>query len=179
MNKYQIKYICGIALIVFILSPGFALAVDSITLIEKSKDYDKQHIEFTGEVIGDVMIRGDFAWINVNDDPYSLGKKGNKGFNSGQSIWVSTGMAKKINRTGGYFWQGDRVKVKGTFNRVCRVHGGDMDIHARELKIISKGKPIKRSIIISKVVISVILFILVVLAYVINNYIKQKRLAEI
>lgn len=179
MNKYKIKYILGIVIIVFILSPGFAFAVDSTTLIEQSKKYDKRPIEFTGEVIGDVMIRGNFAWINVNDDPYSLGRKGNKGYNSGQSIWVASEMAKKIKHSGGYFWYGDRIRVRGVFNRVCRTHGGDMDIHASSLKIISRGKPIKRSISISKVITSVILFSLVVLVYLINNFIKQKRLAEI
>lgn len=162
-----------------IASPSLASAVDSSTLIEQSKKYNNKRVEFSGEVIGDVMIRGDFAWINVNDDPYSKGQKGNWGYNSGQSIWVASEMAKKIKRTGGYFWQGDRIKVKGIFNRICRIHGGDMDIHASSLEIISRGKPIKRSISISKVITSVILFSLVVLVYLINNFIKQKRLAEI
>ena len=45
-----------------------AEVVTSEELANEPEEYDGEMVTFKGEVIGEVMIRGDFAWINVGDD---------------------------------------------------------------------------------------------------------------
>lgn len=122
--------------------------VSSTKLVENPKKYDGQEVIFCGEVVGEIMKRGEFAWIHVNDDPYSSlsipagGKPA--GFNSGQSIWIPYEQAKKISFTGSYKAQGDLVEVRGVFNAVCPEHGGEMDIHATSLKVLKRGHPVRK-----------------------------------
>ena len=58
--------------------------VDSSILIEHAKSYDYQTVTFEGEVIGDIMVRDDYAWINVSDGSNAIG------------IWVPAAAAKTI-----------------------------------------------------------------------------------
>ncbi|MDD5775078.1 MAG: DNA-binding protein, partial [Candidatus Omnitrophica bacterium] len=44
-----------------------AQTVSSEELIARPKDFDGTAVVFRGEVIGDIMIRGGYAWINVHD----------------------------------------------------------------------------------------------------------------
>lgn len=118
----------------------------STELIENSKKYDKKHVFYWGEAIGDVMIRGDHAWINVNDGANAMG------------IWVKKEEAKKIKHLGSYKYYGDTVRIMGTFNRACRQHGGDMDIHASKLEVVKVGyqikHPISRVMLLSAAILS-------------------------
>lgn len=118
-------------------------AVSSIELVERPKEYDGKTIDFQGEAIGEVMVRGDHAWIHLNDDAYyaenveegaALG-----GFNSGMAVWLPTELAERIGLYGDYKHEGDIVEVTGTFNPACAIHGGDMDIHATSLKVVVPG----------------------------------------
>jgi len=113
-------------------------------LVETPKEFDGTRITFQGEAIGDVMMRGDNAWIHLNDDAYMyknveegapLG-----GFNSGMPVWLPASAAAKIEIVGDYEHQGDIVEVTGVFNAACAQHGGDMDIHADELRMVAAGR---------------------------------------
>jgi len=106
---------------------GFAQAVSSTELINNAKGYDGQLVVYQGEAIGDVMRRGNFAWINVNDGRNAIG------------IWVEFAQTKDIIYTGNYKARGDVVETSGIFHRACPEHGGDLDIHAQELRIVEPG----------------------------------------
>ena len=108
-----------------------AQSVSSSELINNAKQYDGQTVVFAGEVIGDIMVRGDFAWMNVYDGPNAIG------------IWINRVMTSDILLTGSYKAKGDVVEVTGTFNRACPLHGGDLDIHALSLRKISQGKEMR------------------------------------
>jgi hypothetical protein len=82
---------------------------------------------YEGEVIGEVMVRQDFAWINVNDGKSAIG------------IWIEKNLTKDILYTGSYKSKGDWIEVQGRFHRACPEHGGDLDIHALSLRIINPG----------------------------------------
>ena len=112
-------------------------------LVEKNKVYNGKTVTFTGEAIGEVMVRGDYAWIHLNDDPYmdrnveegaTLG-----GYNSGMAIWVPSELTRQIDTYGDYTHEGSIVQVSGTFNAACKEHGGDMDIHATTVSVIRAG----------------------------------------
>jgi len=113
---------------------SYADRASSTTLIENAKDFDNKIVVFQGEVIGDVMIRGDFAWVNLNDGQNALG------------IWMPRDFTKDIIYKGSYKAQGDLLEVEGVFHRACPEHGGDMDIHAQVLKKIQSGQAMDRQL---------------------------------
>jgi hypothetical protein len=53
--------------------------------------------------------------------------------------------------SGDYRHKGDMVEVMGVFNRACREHGGDLDIHAESIRVIALGYETERPISMSKV----------------------------
>ena len=71
---------------------GEGVAVTSAELLDDWRELDGRKVVFRGEAVGDVMRRGDFAWITVNDDPYSrkaLLEGGElRGGNSGIGVWL-------------------------------------------------------------------------------------------
>lgn len=137
---------------VMISAPSMAAGLTSSTeLIENHKSYNGQTITFEGEAIGDIMIRGDWAWIHLNDDPYGKNRSHElAGYNSGMAVWLTADEAKKISALGNYNNWGDLIGVVGTFNAACSEHGGDMDIHASSLMIINRGESIERPLEIGK-----------------------------
>jgi len=97
-------------------------------LVEHAKQYDNTVVHFKGEAIGDVLYRGSKAWINVSD-----------GNNSAIGVYMPAQTANKISVMGHYGTQGDTILITGVFHRDCADHGGDMDIHADQVQILSKG----------------------------------------
>jgi hypothetical protein len=129
-------------------------SVSSTELINNAKKYDGQAVVYSGEVIGDVMMRGDSAWINVNDGQNAVG------------IWLGKEQAQAIKFTGSYRYNGDQIEVSGVFNRNCSQHGGDMDIHAQEVRITKTGNVLgeetdvrKRNVVY--ILLGVIIFVVI------------------
>ncbi|MFH1149851.1 MAG: hypothetical protein V1748_05205 [Actinomycetota bacterium] len=119
-------------------------------LIDDMKQYDGKTVTIQGEAIGDVMVRGTDAWITVNDDEYSKKSIEEGGelvgmSNAGIGVWISSRDAERIRICGGYKNKGAIVTVTGTFNRACKEHGGDTDIHATSLEVVKDGYPFERS----------------------------------
>ena len=120
--------------------------VDSAALVDNANAWNGRTITFTGEAIGEQMIRGDMAWIHINDDAYA---KRNieegatfAGYNSGHAIWLPAELARQIRFFGDYRHAGDIVTVIGVFHAADPEHGGDMDIHATSLTIVRPGHPV-------------------------------------
>jgi hypothetical protein len=116
----------------------------SAELVERPALYDGNRVVFTGEAVGEAMVRGESAWIHLNDDAYYLAnvEEGAAlgGYNSGMPVWVPTELAEGITHFGDYRQTGDVVTVGGTFNAACAEHGGDMDMHATSLEIEHVGR---------------------------------------
>ncbi|MCM8792845.1 MAG: hypothetical protein NC898_00005, partial [Candidatus Omnitrophica bacterium] len=51
----------------------FAEIISSTELLKNPRDYDGKRIIYEGEVIGDVMERGSFVWVNLKDKKFALG----------------------------------------------------------------------------------------------------------
>ncbi len=120
--------------------------VSSADLINKAKQYDGKIVSYKGEVIGDIMARKEFAWINVNDGVNAIG------------IWSKKDLFKDIVYTGSYISKGDMVEVKGIFHRACLEHGGDLDIHAETLSKIESGMVIRKKLNTAKIKTAFVLF---------------------
>jgi hypothetical protein len=145
----SIKGFFLIALTGILLANGSAsLAVTSDELINKAKEYDKKEVVYTGEIVGDIMQRGQYAWINVSDGSNAVG------------IWLSYDQTKQIKYKGSYDFIGDTIKVTGIFNRACAEHGGDFDIHAKKIEVIKEGHRVIRGINYQKFYIAAGLFVL-------------------
>lgn len=124
----KIKYIlCVLTILILFNTNAFAAEIKSQQLIDNAKKYDGMEITYTGEAIGDIMVRGNYAWININDGDNAIG------------VWVPSSETKKISFTGSYKYNGDKIRVTGIFHRACKDHGGDFDIHSDYLQVIVKG----------------------------------------
>ncbi len=115
-------------------------------LTETPEDFDGQTVTIEGEVIGDLMRRGDVTWITVNDDPYvtlqAQEERLRAGFNIGIGVWLPTAEANKVKVLGGYKNVGDRVSVTGVFHRADPEHGGDTDIAGDTLVVLEPGQAV-------------------------------------
>jgi hypothetical protein len=125
-------------------SLGSLGSLGSEELIKNSKQYDGMRIVYTGEVIGDVMKRGDYAWINVSDGDNAIG------------VWTNDPAINSLKYLGRYGVTGDTVRVEGVFHRACGEHGGDLDIHAASVVIVKAGSEAKAIVPVWKVVVTVV-----------------------
>lgn len=131
------KFIASFTLLILFFNPLVVSAKSIISindLVNKSLKLDEKNITIQAEVIGEVLERGDDAWINVNDGSGAIG------------IWLRLDQTTNIKVFGDYFHIGDQVRIKGVFNRSCIEHGGEMDIHATEMILIEEGSLIEHSI---------------------------------
>ncbi len=137
--------------VVLMMSTQPARAAERVSvkdLTESAENYDGQTLTIEGEVIGDILQQGDYAWITVNDDPYitreAQEERLRAGFNIGIGVWLPTSEARKVKVLGGYKNVGDRVSVTGVFHRADSEHGGDTDIVAQSLAVLQEGQPVSR-----------------------------------
>ena len=119
------------ALCAFSFSLAYAQSQTSEELIKNYRLYEGKPVVFSGEVIGDVMLRGDHAWVNVNDGLNAIG------------VWMPSELARQIQSSGSYKSKGDFVEVTGIFNHSCSQHGGDLDIHAQALRRLNPGSIVR------------------------------------
>jgi len=140
----------------------YAQTSTSLDLLNNAKQYDGKTISYKGEVIGDVMIRGNYAWLHVNDGTIAIG------------IWAPKTLIEDIRYAGDYHKKGDIVEVTGTFHRSCSEHGGDLDIHASEIKKVISGSPVIQPISRKKVYIGVYSLMLVLLFYTLKKFFQSR-----
>ena len=143
-------------------------AVSSAELIKKAKDYDGQSVVFKGEIIGEIMPRGAFSWVNIKDGAIPIG------------IWVENKLIQDIKYTGNYRTTGDSVEIIGIFSRACREHGGDLDIHARAIKIVKAGSHREHKLNNDKFKLILTLSIILCLILILQVYklVLRKKLAK-
>jgi hypothetical protein len=158
--KDNFRSVVIISLFVLIFSPqlSFAQGVSSRDLIKNAAQYDGKLITYSGEVIGDVMLRGESAWVNINDGENALG------------VWMSARLAKEINVTGNYKSRGDRLEIVGVFHRACLEHGGDLDIHAQALSKLANGRAANQKVNLEKINLSLILLGVLFLTWILTLF---------
>jgi len=116
----------------------YAQPIPSAELINNGKLYDGKVVSYEGEVIGDIMVRGDYAWINLNDGRNAIG------------VWIKSALTKDIGFTGSYKSVGDGVEITGVFGRACPEHGGDLDIHAEVIRKTGAGRHLQERLNVDK-----------------------------
>lgn len=146
----------------------------STDLVEAPEKFDGTEVTFRGEAIGEAMVRGDMAWIHINDDAYYVKnvEEGAQlgGYNTGMAVWLPAELVEDVEFYGDYKHEGDIVEVKGTFNDACAEHGGDMDIHATSVRVVDVGHVVVDPVSASKVVWAAALAVVALALYLINKY---------
>ena len=140
---------------------SFAQGISSNELIKNAKQYDGKIIVYSGEVIGDVMLRGNFAWVNISDGDNALG------------IWVGASLTSQIKFTGNYKFRGDSLEVIGIFNKACLEHGGDLDIHAQAIRKIINGRMVSEGVNLDKRNLALILIGVLILVWILTLFRKK------
>ncbi len=125
--------------------------VTSQALIKNAAELDGEAVVFMGEVIGDLMPRGNFAWINIQDDYGTIG------------VWASLELTKEISYFGDYNHKGDIVAVEGTFFRADPELAGEFCIRAQNIRIVFPGFFIFHQVNSLKIKIVIVLSVLMIL----------------
>jgi hypothetical protein len=159
--KKPISYSLSVtSLIFFCGTVCYAQHISSTELINNAKEYDGKSVVYVGEAVGDVMVRGDFAWVNINDGENAIG------------VWLNKELTGEIQFTGSYQAKGDRLEITGVFQRNCIQHGGDMDIHAQGTRKISPGRVVGEELDTSK---RNFVFILLVVLCLVFVFVRRQR----
>lgn len=112
------------------LPPGARpVLVSDKDLVDRAADYDGQWVQFQGEALGDLMVRGDHAWLNLGGGAYAIG------------VILPAAEAREVKTLGDYRHTGDTVRVTGLFHRADPNQGGDLDIVAVGLEVVRPGRP--------------------------------------
>jgi len=141
-------------------------ATSSNELLSDLRGFDGKDIVYAGEVVGDVMIRGDRAWINVHDGDSAVG------------VFLPAGEARKVTSAGDYLHRGDIVRVVGRFARACAEHDGEVDIHATSLEIIAGARPLNHPVDGDRVALAGALVALALALYAYNRPHLVRRVTE-
>lgn len=102
-------------------------SVSVAQLVEESAKNDGKEVIIEGELIGDLMARGDHLWLSLLDKGTAVG------------VWVEKGKLPSIHFLGAYGVQGDTVRITGIMHRACPEHGGDLDIHTEAVELLKQG----------------------------------------
>lgn len=120
------------SLILVLLFMVFALPIHASSwsineLVENADMLDGVVVTIEAEAIGEVLERGEFAWVNINDGTNAIG------------VYVPIDEAKKIAYFGDYQHTGDTLRFSAVFHNACVEHGGEMDLHASSITIVNVG----------------------------------------
>lgn len=116
--------------------PGQAVAgasapveVTGPDLVSMTSGLDGRAVTFEGEVVSEALAGGrDSVWLNVLADGVAIG------------VWMPESMAQQVREFGRWSHTGDMVRVTGVLNEACDTHGGDLDIHAEGLAVVTAGE---------------------------------------
>lgn len=116
------------------LSVGAATR-SATSILSDRAELDGTVVSLQGEAIGEAL-RADpgSVWVNVLSDGTALG------------VYLPTADAGVVTVFGDYVHTGDIVRATGVFNRACDQHGGDMDIHATHIEVVTPGFPREHSV---------------------------------
>ena len=149
---------------------GNVLAPPSVSisdLITQSRSYDGRVIVTEGEAIGDLMLRGEYGWVNLSDGSSAIG------------IYALSRQLGQVKHLGRYQVAGDRVRITGTFYDACPIHSGQTDIHASSVEIIKSGSVVAEVLDRSRLKLSLELALLAILAFALRQFVRgQPRRAN-
>lgn len=131
-------------------APGnSAVPVTAAQLVECPHEYDGATVRYRGEVVRAVLLRGERAIVQVNDDRYALElgplpeHRTAVGGNSGIPVVLPRRDADAIAYVGDYRHRGDVLQVAGTFRAADPYDGGGPTITAASVALERPGGPLE------------------------------------
>lgn len=121
--------LCLLSCLLLLLPCAGALPVEN--LMQDPSGWDGKTVTVRGEVVGR-LEKGGHVWLNLLDNGWPLG------------VWCPRDLAEGIRVVGDYFHVGDMVEVTGAFHARCQEHGGEPDLHAENLVVVSEGYAVPR-----------------------------------
>jgi len=129
-------YLAIILAMVILGTPNAVLAREAFTpaeliLLDRARDGTRVTLE--GEAIGeDLRADDDHRWVNLLGEAVAVG------------VYMHESDAAVIDAYGSYKHTGDVVRVTGILNIACDEHGGEFDVHAEIVQVVSEGAPVSR-----------------------------------
>ena len=149
-------------ILLFLLNINAISCAHTLKEIFRDKDYfDKKIVTIEGELVGDIIKKQGGVIVNLKEGHQFIG------------LYIPYSLASKINYTRKYLTIGDRVRIKGIFNKECPLHFGEQDIHVQELEVVRKGKKLKETVVFPKKITALLLSIITLILGVF--YLTTKR----
>ncbi len=118
---------CLLSSLLPLFQAAYASSISSDELIGRARELDGKWVIYRAEAVKAILVRGKHSWVNLNDGSNAIG------------VWCPAKDSRAIRFLGDYKTRGDIVEVEGIFNRACRVHGGELDIHGHRVRIVKDG----------------------------------------
>lgn len=131
---------------------GEPLTVSSNDLLSCPRAYDGKLVRYTGEPVGEVLERGDHAWVQLNDGAYSQTaplplRPDFAGSNAGIGARLPEDGVEEITHVGGPRRRGDIVAVEGRFHRALPDTADTMAIDADRVQRLRSGERIEHRVL--------------------------------
>jgi hypothetical protein len=118
---------------------GPAVAQDALTasptsLIERSSAWDGGRFRLQGELIGEpLLVDQNGFWVNLSEEGTAIG------------VFCPASLSLDPSRLKGgrYGRSGDRIEVEGTLHRLCPEHGGELDLHAQSVRVLTPARDLE------------------------------------
>ena len=114
--------------------PDSSFIYDSsiIDLSNADSYYDKQTVQITGEVVGDIIdARDGMVWVTLSEASNSS--------NASVAVLMTRESASHIDTLGRYGATGTMLQVRGVFHLACPEDQGLSDVHATSVAVVAKG----------------------------------------
>lgn len=114
--------------------PDSSFIYDSsiIDLSNADSYYDKQTVQITGEVVGDIIdARDGMVWVTLSETSNSS--------NASVAVLMTRESASHIDTLGRYGTTGTMLQVRGVFHLACPEDQGLSDVHATSVAVVAKG----------------------------------------
>jgi hypothetical protein len=105
--------------------------------------YDGITVGYTGEVVGDLLMRDGGAWVLVNDDAYALqvgplpAHGEHLGTNTGLTVWLPTELQSSVTGLGRPDQRGDVLAIEGRIERTDPEDGGGLTLRATDVRVLA------------------------------------------
>lgn len=137
----------------FLVSGYRVSAAEIGSLLNEPARWSGLEVKIKGEIVGNVLKgKGGSFWVNISDGSGAVG------------VYLPAKLVKSLEmeswKGSNYSMKGTELMIKGVFNSACSEHGGDLDLHALEVRVISGSRPIHHSLSVLKVGLALFLFFL-------------------
>lgn len=154
--------------------------VISTEVVECPTNFDRHHVEFAGEVVGDVLDREDGAWVLMNDDAYGLERGPLQshgryaGGNTGLAVWLPGGFADLPDEPGRYGVRGDILRVTGVILRNDPADGGGLTLRATDAQIVAEAEHVRPPVDVTQAIVAAVLVVMAIALSVANRIVRRR-----